>query len=248
MNTTAGPSLLTRFKASAKNMVFAVGGSDIWLWLMRARGADVSHLVPTNRRDRFSAIYDRRIWASSETESLSGDGSSLAATKDLRAALPSLISDLGVRTLLDLGCGDFNWMKEAQLDLQKYIGADIVSEVIRSNQKYSDAKHAFLVLDGCADPLPAADVVLCRETIFHLSFKDTKLLLKNVKDSGARFLLATTNPTVAINTDIPTGAFREINLSISPYRLGDPIRTIADGGWNIKTRALGVWPVDRIPT
>jgi hypothetical protein len=64
--------------------------------------------------------------------------------------------------------------------------------------------------------------------------------LENITRSQAKFLLATTNPTVELNTDILTGAFREINLSVAPYRMGLPIKIISDGGWKIETRALGV--------
>ncbi len=132
-------------------------------------------------------------------------------------------------------------MKEVSLDLDHYIGADIVDEVIESNiRRYADQEHQFVVLDGCVDTLPLVDAVLCREIIFHLSFKDKKLLLENITRSQAKFLLATTNPTVELNTDILTGAFREINLSVAPYRMGLPIKIISDGGWKIETRALGV--------
>jgi hypothetical protein len=51
-------------------------------------------------REVFSEIYRRNIWGYQET--VSGGGSTLHYTKGLREALPELIADLNVRTLLDL--------------------------------------------------------------------------------------------------------------------------------------------------
>jgi hypothetical protein len=47
--------------------------------------------------------------------------------------MPVLVEELGVRTFLDIPCGDFYWMKEVKLGVELYIGADIVSEAIDSN-------------------------------------------------------------------------------------------------------------------
>jgi SAM-dependent methyltransferase len=242
------PKILTLCKAFAQNVVVAAGGARLWRFLKKTGEVDTSYLEYTNRKERFTAIYDQQIWASSTTESLSGDGSSLAATNSVRKTLPGLLAELGVRRLLDLGCGDFNWMKEAQLDLDSYVGADIVDEVIAHNQQhFADQRRRFIVLDGCAGPLPEADAVLCRDTIFHLSFNDAKSLLQNVRCSGAKYLITTTNPEIQVNKDIPSAAFREINLSISPYRLGHPDHIIPDGEWKVRSRVLGVWPVEAIP-
>lgn len=38
----------------------------------------------------------------------------------------------GVRSVLDIPCGDFFWFKEIKLDLDSYIGGDIVAPLITS--------------------------------------------------------------------------------------------------------------------
>jgi len=58
----------------------------------------------------FSQIHRNNLWG--EQESVSGNGSSLAATANLRQELPPLLAGLNVTSLLDAPCGDFNWMKE----------------------------------------------------------------------------------------------------------------------------------------
>ena len=51
-------------------------------------------------------------------ESKSGGSSTLSATAAIRAALPRLLSDLGVAVLIDAPCGDFNWMRHVDLPVQ----------------------------------------------------------------------------------------------------------------------------------
>ena len=67
----------------------------------------------------FNSIYRNNTWDGDE--SISGPGASLRHTEAIRRELPLLIERLGIRTLLDAPCGDFNWMKETKLRLDRYI-------------------------------------------------------------------------------------------------------------------------------
>src|SRR5215213_5906369 len=76
---------------------------------------------------QFTDIYRRNLWG--EAESVSGSGSTMAETEDIRGYLPELLQRLGARSLLDIPCGDFHWMKTVDLGIDRYIGADIVPEL-----------------------------------------------------------------------------------------------------------------------
>src|SRR5262249_22136099 len=80
---------------------------------------------------RFEEIYRLGLW--SKGESYSGTGSTVAGTKGVRAALPRLLDKLNTQVLIDVGCGDFNWMRHVQLKC-KYKGIDIVDFVIKNNR------------------------------------------------------------------------------------------------------------------
>ena len=219
-------------------------------WVIRywaLRGAPTDHFKRKTAAERFEEIYAHRIWGR-EQESLSGFGSSIHATVNIRQKIPDLLKILNINVLLDLGCGDFNWMKECALPC-RYIGVDVVQDVINSNiRKYATTGRTFLALDAIRESLPQSDAVLCREVLFHLSFSDARLVMENVIRSGAKYFIATTDPSVLFNADIPTGGGREINLSRRPYRLGMPIHTLADGDGENTRRILGVWLVDAPPT
>ena len=81
---------------------------------------------------KFTQIYEQNLWGN--RESVSGTGSSLAATKVVRAELPTLLAKLGVTDLLDAPCGDFVWMADLAPRLGRYLGVDIVPGLIARNQ------------------------------------------------------------------------------------------------------------------
>ncbi len=65
------------------------------------------------RRAAFRRIYTRNAWGSKG--SVSGSGSESEFTASLRVTLPDLLRELGVRSVLDAPCGDFNWMQGVDL-------------------------------------------------------------------------------------------------------------------------------------
>lgn len=62
-----------------------------------------------NLHDVFTDIYRTNRWGSDETRS--GPGSELLRMKRVIAQLGELNRDLGVSSVLDAPCGDFNWMQ-----------------------------------------------------------------------------------------------------------------------------------------
>lgn len=169
----------------------------------------------------FGAIYEKNLWG--DRESVSGGGSSLAATESVRRALPRLFEKFGILSLFDAPCGDFYWMQhvvqETGID---YHGADIVPPMIaKNNETYGRGDIRFSVLDITRDPFPHADLWFCRDCLIHLSDRDVLAALTNFADSGIAYILTTTvaRDSGIANCDIPTGQYREINLYAAPFSL-----------------------------
>ena len=191
----------------------------------------------------FSDIYRRNLWG--DPESVSGRGSTLARAATIMSHLPPLLKELGAETLLDAPCGDFNWMRCADLGAVKYIGADVVPEMIARNRRlYGTAGRSFVVLDVTKDRLPHADAILCRDCLIHLSFARIHAAIANFKKSGARHLLCTTHTTVPENVDCPDGGWRSVNLQLPPFNFPPPQKLIVeDAGLG---KCLGVWRLDEL--
>jgi len=193
----------------------------------------------------FEDIYRNRGWGG---KSVSGMGSDCEQTKSLRQQLPKLLQAYSVGSLLDAPCGDFSWMKLIELGNRTYIGGDIVPGLIEENNaKYSSSNHRFFVLDLIKDPLPSADMLLCRDCLIHLSFRDVHQVFSNIAKSGIPYVLTTNYPLLTRNTDILTGGFRAINLQLSPFRLPKPVTVIVEDLFPEQRndpnfiRELGLW-------
>ena len=112
----------------------------------------------------FFQIYERRAWG--DGESVSGFGSDLDQTAAVREALPALLKQIGARTMVDAPCGDFHWMKEVKLELDRYIGIDIVPDLIDRNQQlYTDEVREFRTQNITKEPVPNVDVIFCRDCL-----------------------------------------------------------------------------------
>jgi hypothetical protein len=193
----------------------------------------------------FTAIYKSNGWGGLETRS--GSGSTMAATTALRRQLPQVFSLLGIRSLIDAGCGDFNWLSRVDAGLESYLGLDIVEEMIASNRAlYGERlKRQFAAADIVFDPLPKADLILCRDCLTHLPNEQIKKALANFKRSGARYLL-TTHFETAKNQDIEIGQWRPIDLKAAPFGLPSPRLAIDEAPAEVKKR-LALWLLSEIP-
>jgi hypothetical protein len=234
-------------KEFIRHLISQLGLSSAHLLLRRLKGENVAHLTKNNLEERFAAIYQNGVWLNGRTSgSLSGLGSDLEQTQWVREALPLVLADLGSRSLLDVGCGDFGWLSTVELNTD-YVGSDIVRAVVEANrQKYQNERRSFVLLDATRETLPDADTVLCREVMFHLSFADCQSLLVNIANTRARFFIATNDLSTNYNADILSGDFRALNLLAKPFCLPDPIHRIPDGQ-TVRGRELLVWRVDSLP-
>jgi hypothetical protein len=195
-------------------------------------------------QEKFHRIYQRNAWASGE--SVSGPGSEVAQTEVIRNALPAILDELGAGSLLDVPCGDFNWMRYVNLGRVVYLGGDVVPELVtRNSVKFGSSERRFFVIDICAEALPEADVLLCRDCLVHLSFRDIKRALVNVRRSKVKFLLTTTFTSVRRNRDIFTGEWRPLNLRGRPFLFPEPLLLLNENcpqpGHSDKS--IGLWQV-----
>ena len=156
-----------------------------------------------------------------------GSGSTPANVAPLVAALPALIAKYDVRSVIDLGCGDVDWIAPVMRELSvRYIGVDVVPDPIAANKlKHPDLE--FHHIDGPADVLPEVDLVICRDVLAHLP---GSLVLEVIAQArrAAPLLLATSFTKNAMNIDCAAGAYRPLNLQERPVNLPPPLEALPD--------------------
>jgi hypothetical protein len=221
-----------------------------------ARSANVAYLAARNKyqwvslgrrsiEDVFTHIFHGNEWNGSESKS--GPGSDFRETKSVRAQLPYIYREYDIHTMLDIPCGDFNWMKHVNFESIFYTGADIVEDVIRQNSQYEASNISFCVRNLIKDKLPKVDIVLCRDCLVHFSLKDAFSALRNLSNSGSTYLLVTTFPSRQGNCDIATGQWRPLNLERAPFSFPPPLKSIREecmeAGGIYSDKSLGLWKI-----
>jgi hypothetical protein len=201
-------------------------------------------------KETFNRIYNTNHWVA--RDSVSGSGSESSQTETLLLKLRSLIRQLEIKHLLDVPCGDFNWMKNLNVPGLLYSGGDIVQSItLRNIQKYGSVRRKFFTVDITSGRLHEADLLFCRDCLVHLSFSDIERAIKNIKKYKIKYFLSTTFPDTKVNQDIVTGDWRPINLLLPPFNFPEPLELVnekcteADG--RFRDKSLGLWKLSELP-
>src|SRR5215813_4182209 len=115
----------------------------------------------------FTTIYRDNHWGTG-----SGIGSIPKHAKPYMLMIARFIRDNDIRSVVDIGCGD--WQFSSLMDWRgvSYHGFDVVDSVVGANrEKYGCDGIAFDVITDLAD-LPSADLVLCKDVLQHLPNAD----------------------------------------------------------------------------
>lgn len=170
-------------------------------------------MTDADTRAAFETIYRENKWTNG-----SGPGSAPSNTIEYRAFLERFIRENHVRTVTDLGCGDWQFSKLIDWSGLDYTGFDVVNCVVHRNQeKYGQDNIRFLTLDDISD-LPGGDLLVCKEVLQHLPnatiFKYVSEIMRKY-----RFALLTNaiEPVDTANDDILVGDWRPLRLDCAPF-------------------------------
>lgn len=183
----------------------------------------------------FDGIYRTNAWGG--RESRSGPGAGDIEIRTLAPDIVRVVTELGVRSVLDVGCGECYWTPE----LPGYIGIDVSQEAL-SVARQRHPGWDLRLDDG--SPYPRCDLVMTRCVMQHLSMADGMELLGRIRDSGANWLLATSYKQ-GENVDIKTGWGYWPDLRVAPFDLGEPVMELVDGRTDAipKDCVMGLWPL-----
>ena len=169
---------------------------------------------------RFNGIYADGIWAKDSTgKGTSGSGSTLEITREYRAYIEDFLKKHAVTSVIDAGSGDWSFSKAIDWGDVSYLGIDIASDVIEVvRKKYEKGKIKFQVGDITED-LPAADLLICKDVLQHLSNNLVHKFIKNNLRKGKYKWVILTNDRSSENRDIPNADYRKINLAAPPFEV-----------------------------
>lgn len=163
-------------------------------------------------------------------ESVSGVGSTLRYTENLRKELPVLLDKFSIKSIFDAPCGDMNWMRVFLRDYDiRYIGGELVNDIVIKNQIYKNKKTKIIKFDITQDAFPTADLWLCRDCWFHLPDDHIFSSIDNFLKSDIKYILTTTHTNTGFeNTNLSDIGFKLIDLFSKPYNFPEPLYKIED--------------------
>jgi SAM-dependent methyltransferase len=182
----------------------------------------------------FSSIYRHGSWHQTVR---SGEGSIPSRTRRYVALLQRFIREGAIRSVVDLGCGDWSFSQYIDwLGLGvDYTGIDIVPELIASlNARFARPGVRFIQGNFLNCELPKADLAVSKEVLQHLpnamvsrflsrlyQFRYALLTNDRIKYEPRtwwNFLRPVETPRAA-NSDITTGDWRPLRLRDAPFEL-----------------------------
>ncbi len=208
-----------------------------------------------SEKKKFNLIYKSKYWKYkiNSNYSASGAGSDLDATLNIRAGLKIFFKKFHIKSILDIPCGDFYWMSQMDLDEYKYLGCDLVEQVIIDNNlKFKNLKNIkFSTFDLINDDINVYnnfDILIIRDCLVHLEEKQIHKILKKIFDSNIKYI-ALTSYDITNNKINPQKGdrWRPINFLIEPFLLKKPFYEIDDfNDFNAgeKQKKLLIWKID----
>jgi len=174
-------------------------------------------------QERFETIYAQNIWGSG-----SGEGSLPTRTKGYARFLQHFIRDNRITSVVDLGCGDWQFSRFIDWSGVRYHGFDIARPVIEENRRlYARVRVDFDVSPEQFDQLPDADLLIVKDVLQHWSNAAIERFLPTLKRYPFALLTNCTPPrrrrfwkiSTTKNSDIEDGDFRYLDLRTAPFFL-----------------------------
>lgn len=190
-----------------------------------------------DHREIFRKIHDGNKWRNDE--SVSGSGSTVEITAVLREELASFVRMNGIRSFVDLPCGDFNWMRYTDFpDDMTYLGLDVVDSLVAKTQaRYGAPGRSFGCCDILTSDLPEADAYFCKDIFIHFPNTAIEQAISRCM-MKCHYFMTTTFPNTKVNIDIKFGDARRVNIALLR---GEPIHMLRDFGGGVTDRYIGVW-------
>jgi len=171
----------------------------------------------------FEKIYDEDLWQSGQGVG-SGEGSAPDGTAEYREFLQEFLRNKQIRSVLDLGCGD--WQSSRLIDWTgiDYLGLDVVETVIDRNNKHFATEHIKFSLEDISNcRLQPSDLLIVKDVLQHWPNRDILNFLPRIRDFKYCLLINCAFQTGMQNRDILQGQFRPVDLTKPPFGIGGEV-------------------------
>jgi SAM-dependent methyltransferase len=168
----------------------------------------------------FNRIYRDGSWGRDAAgRGVSGSGSTLDITQEYRAYIEEFIKKHGVTSVVDAGCGDWNFSSAINWGGASYLGVDIASDVIDAVRRKHETGNIRFQVGDVTEGLPAADLLISKDVLQHLSNELVHKFIRNNLKPGKYKWVLLTNDRGSGNADTVPGGYRAIDLAARPFEV-----------------------------
>jgi len=182
----------------------------------------------------FTNIYEKKIWGDDNNPKYggsSGSGSEINYNKNTYVPfLKNFIINNNIKSVIDLGCGDFKCGPLLYNDLDiSYSGYDCYNKVVEYNKTlYSLPKYNFLHLDFCnnKEEIINGDLCILKDVIMHWSLDNIYNFLDYLVENKKFKYIVISNccNQTENNTTISDGEWRQLSCNFLPLKKYDAIK------------------------
>lgn len=182
-------------------------------------------LTADQLEDQFTNIYNSAVWGrNNEGMGSSGEGSKMSTTEPYRAYLQSFLHNMNIKSVVDAGCGDWEFSQSIDWDGVDYKGYDIVKIVVERNQaKFTQPNIQFIYANFLDTDLPAADLLVCKDVLQHLSNEDIQAFLPQLSKYNYCLITNDVDMRTATSKNEPVGrgldTYRVLDLTMPPFNV-----------------------------
>jgi SAM-dependent methyltransferase len=170
-----------------------------------------------NTKEIFTDIYLTKTWQSKVAGTSSGPGSCIECSHAYIDYLNKFIREKNIKSILDLGCGDFNLMKHIDFTNITYLGIDIVDSIINQNRQLYP--NLYFLCDDITlyNNMLDVDLYIIKDVLQHLSFNNIHKIIDNLPKN--KYVLITNDITESENIDCNDGEYHNLQLNKPPFNL-----------------------------
>ena len=213
---------------------FIAAGWGVPMWVYRSREPHWDYTLNYDRyrvarwwRRNDYAVFDRIY----RTGGWNGVGSGPGSLPEVNGPYLSLLDRMlryspSIRTVLDIGCGDWQLMQHLDLAGKDYLGVDVSRRVIAANRRrFARPGVRFETMNPIVQDIPQVDLIIIKDVLAHLPYADIAIMLRKIRERS-RFALITDDYADGNHQDIALGEHRPINILAEPFHY--PGLTVCD--------------------
>ena len=127
----------------------------------------------TDFKKTFTFIYDNKVWGHG-----SGGGSALENNTDYIKFLTDFLKENNIKSVVDFGCGDWQFSRHIDWSGVLYVGIDTVKSIVETNKKLFSKPNISFLNESNVEYF-SADLLIIKDVFQHWHNKDITAFLND---------------------------------------------------------------------